>query len=439
MLKAAGKGKGPLKGKKSTKSQSDSEAISLPVGIQLKNLANKNLFETIRDEASKNRSESTDTEGVTEGQGQGTSGVRSTGHKSPNIRNESDETPRKDSDQSLDKFTRCFEILTNTISAGFSGLKSDIAELATDHDDYIDEGDSDQSQGSESESDYESLPRHATNSPTVTVNDILAKVKNVSGSINSTSTKEGENESGANLLKVLTKQITAQDLTTDPINNDLAKLVNELMFKEKADKKLAEQVKESAEKIKRPENCDSLVCTRVDELIWSRLQVQTKSMDSRFQQSQLYLIKSVTVLVNLLDKLVSNKDIAKEEMVREMIKAVEMLSFSNYELNMRRRECLKADIDSVNYLSLFSSAVPINQHLFGGDLGKKLDEIEKTNKAVSKVMTGKQQKPRGQRNRRFNPYNKGYRRNNPFLGQGPRRGAYGFNRGKAARGKRKQE
>ena len=162
-------------------------------------------------------------------------------------------------------------------------------------------------------------------------------------------------------------------------------------------------------------------------------------MDSRFQQSQLYLIKSVTVLVNLLDKLVSNKDIAKEEMVREMIKAVEMLSFSNYELNMRRRECLKADIDSVNYLSLFSSAVPINQHLFGGDLGQKLDEIEKTNKAVSKVMTGKQQKPRGQRNRRFNPYNKGYRRNNPFLGQGPRRGAYGFNRGKAARGKRKQE
>ena len=122
-----------MKGKKSTKSQSDSEAMSLPVGIQLKNLANKNLFETIRDEASKNRSESTDTEGVTEGQG--TSGVRSTGHKLPNIRNESDETPRKDSDQSLDKFTRCFEILTNTISAGFSGLKSDIAELATDHDD----------------------------------------------------------------------------------------------------------------------------------------------------------------------------------------------------------------------------------------------------------------------------------------------------------------
>ena len=95
---------------------------------------------------SKNRSESTDTEGVTEGQG--ASGVRSTGHKSPNIRSESEETPRRDSDQSLDKFTRCFEILTNTISAGFSGLKSDIAELATDHDDYIDEGDSDQSQGS---------------------------------------------------------------------------------------------------------------------------------------------------------------------------------------------------------------------------------------------------------------------------------------------------
>ncbi|KAK3108370.1 hypothetical protein FSP39_006531 [Pinctada imbricata] len=90
-------------------------------------------------------------------------------------------------------------------------------------------------------------------------------------------------QSASNLLKVLTEQVTAQDLTTDPINKDLAKLVNELMFKEKTDKKLSEQVKTSAEKIKRPENCDGLVCTKVDELIWSRLQSTTESMDSRFK------------------------------------------------------------------------------------------------------------------------------------------------------------
>lgn len=38
-------------------------------------------------------------------------------------------------------------------------------------------------------------------------------------------------------------------------------------------------------------------------------------------------MKSVTVLVNILDKIVSNKDVEKEELVREPIKTVEILSF----------------------------------------------------------------------------------------------------------------
>ncbi|KAK3108634.1 hypothetical protein FSP39_012171 [Pinctada imbricata] len=122
------------------------------------------------------------------------------------------------------------------------------------------------------------------------------------------------------------------------------------------------------------------------------------------------------------------------------MKAVEMLSLSNYEINMKRRECLKKDIDSVNYLSLFSSAVPINQYLFGGDLGKKLDEIEKTNKAVNKVMSqsGKTGKTKSHKFRRYNPYKQGPRRNNPFLGQGPRKGAYSYTR-KGPKGKKKQD
>ena len=50
-----------------------------------------------------------------------------------------------------------------------------------------------------------------------------------------------------------------QDLATYPINNDLAKLVNELLFKGKGWQKLVEQVKDSGEKIRRYENLDSLV------------------------------------------------------------------------------------------------------------------------------------------------------------------------------------
>ncbi|KAK3094134.1 hypothetical protein FSP39_024536 [Pinctada imbricata] len=416
------------------RSQSDSETISLPVQISLANMTNDNVFDRIR--------KATITSNVSSAnkRNPGPEPSCSTSGGSPNRRHGSDASCR-DSGQSFDKFAKCFEVLTSTTTAGFSSLRSDIAELATGNG-QSDADDSESYESSDmSDNDYETHKQGDSNdrsTPKLSVNDLIEKSK-MSGSVaeKSQSTK---NESASNLLKVLTEQVTAQDLTTDPINKDLAKLVNELMFKEKTDKKLSEQVKTSAEKIKRPENCDGLVCTKVDELIWNRLQSTTKSMDSRFQHGQLFLVKSVTLIVNVLDKLVSDKEVGKEDLVRELMKAVEMLSFSNYEINMRRRECLKSDIDSVNYLSLFSSAVPINQYLFGGDLGKKLDEIEKTNKAVNKVMSqsGKTGKTKSQKFRRYNPYKQGPRRNNPFLGQGPRKGAYSYTR-KGPKGKKKQD
>lgn len=88
-------------------------------------------------------------------------------------------------------------------------------------------------------------------------------------------------------MKVASEQVTLQNVTTELIHKDLAKLVNDLMFKVIIDKKLAEQVKDSAEKIKLPENCESLLCTKVDKLIWNRLQVPIKSLDSKLQYGKL--------------------------------------------------------------------------------------------------------------------------------------------------------
>jgi hypothetical protein len=361
------------------------------------------------------------------------------------ISEETENSPvvNRNSQQNFDGFARCIEMLSNTITAGFEGLKSDMAELVGEKSDQYNDYESD-----EFFSDGDDSNEKDSVSNTMTVDDLLSKTK-LSGSISGKpDSGKNENESGSQsrFMKVAAEQVTLQDVTTDPIHKDLAKLVNDLMFKVKVDKKLAEQVRESAERIKRPENCESLVCTKVDELIWNRLQVSTKSLDSRFQHGQLFLVKSITVLVNILDKIVSNKEVEKEELVRELIKAVEMLSYSNYELNMRRRECLKSDIDCVNYLSLFSSGVPANQFLFGGELGKRLDEIEKTNKAVSKVMTNKNTRRgnfQGARGQRFHPYsrpsgsqNYSRGRNGHFLGQTSRRGNY--NR-KFTKGRKKQE
>ena len=87
------------------------------------------------------------------------------------------------------------------------------------------------------------------------------------------------------------------------------------------------------------------------------------------------------------------------------MKSIEFFSHSNYELNVRRGECLKKDIDSETYLGLFSQSVPINEYFFAGELQKRLDEIEKSNKDVNKVVPGKFKRGFGRGRRfRYQPY-----------------------------------
>ena len=79
-----------------------------------------------------------------------------------------------------------------------------------------------------------------------------------------------------------------------------------------------------------------------------------------------------------------------DSLINDGIEAMETMSFVSYEVNARRRECIKPDLNK-DYMSLFSPSVPINQFPFGDDTSKRLDAIEKTNKVVRKAMA--QQSP----------------------------------------------
>ena len=73
-----------------------------------------------------------------------------------------------------------------------------------------------------------------------------------------------------------------------------------------------------------------------------------------------------------------------DTLINDGMEAIETMSFASYEVNARRRECIKPDLNE-NYMSLLSSSVPINQFLFGGDTSTRLEKIEKTNKVVRKA------------------------------------------------------
>ena len=157
-------------------------------------------------------------------------------------------------------------------------------------------------------------------------------------------------------------------------------MINQLMFKkEKPDE---EKLKEKLSHIMQPGNCDSLVTTKVDELIWQRLRPQTRSLDSRAQVAQTCIVKSVTILSKMLDIALNLKyklpDLTKsphsnqEDLQTELdslinnindgMEAIETMSFASYEVNARRRECIKPDLNLLNEdcISLFSPSVPIN-------------------------------------------------------------------------------
>lgn len=239
-------------------------------------------------------------------------------------------------------------------------------------------------------------------------------------------TSSSEVASKQTVLNSIAEKMQMQEKVDPGINEQLAKMINQLMFKkEKPDE---EKLKEKLSHLIRPANCDSLVTTKVDELIWQRLRPQTRSFDSRAQVAQSCIVKSVTILSKMLDKALNLKDklpdLTKspdsnlddlqtelDTLINDGMEAIETMSFASYEVNARRRECIKPDLNE-DYMSLFSPSVPINQFLFGGDTSKRLEEIEKTNKVVRKAMVQQSPYPRQHH------YKSGG--SNKFRGRGPR-------------------
>ena len=413
MLKKAAAEKSK-KGKSSTASLSDSETsrsnVSLPVSLPLTLVRNQSQTES-------------DVDNIFDKFIRGTRSERSS---TPNERHE--ENPSSDNQNmgnKIDKLADTITLMSSSISAGFDNMAASLHnyfELEDDCDDYYDDDDL----YDERESASAIQPATSTPVEKITVDDLLKPKKKDenSGSEKVQNPKQSETESGKkSLLEILDEQITPKEATDSAINEKLATMVNSLMFKSDVDKKVKENAKEMCEEVKRPQNCNSLSTTKVDELIWSRLQPTSRSLDIKFQEIQNYLVKGVTIMVKLTNDLIMDKNVSTEKMVKESMKAVELITFANYELNVRRRECLKGDIDNEKYLGLFSQSVPMNEFLFGGEINKRLEDIEKANKVVDRVIRSKNfsHTPRGRRFPRYHPYSYSNRRrgraSGHFLGQ----------------------
>ncbi|XP_071797702.1 uncharacterized protein [Asterias amurensis] len=186
------------------------------------------------------------------------------------------------------------------------------------------------------------------------------------------------------------EQLYAEDApTADAVNDKLAKVVDKMVRHKLPEDKTVEKLKT----IQRPTNVKNLECTRVNPEIWSSLKPKTRSQDIKFQKVQQALLKGIIPVVGVINSLMSrpaatdpptqvNPDFKVE--ITKLLDAVAIIGHANQELNVRRRDLIKPDLNK-QFSGLCSPHVPVTGFLFGDDLPQQCKDIQQTNKIGNKV------------------------------------------------------
>ena len=188
------------------------------------------------------------------------------------------------------------------------------------------------------------------------------------------------------VLNEMSQELDCDELCGPPMLDKLATVVNKMLRTKLSEDKL----KEKQGLYTRPQNCETLVTTRVNAEIWSKLQSHTRSVDIRLQKVQALLLKGIVPILRIANTQLNSDGGANaeshKEMTRQALDAISLLSQANQELNQRRRELIKPDLNE-KYQQICAEHVPCTDLLFGDDLHKTLQEITATNR-VSQQFSG---------------------------------------------------
>lgn len=192
------------------------------------------------------------------------------------------------------------------------------------------------------------------------------------------------------------------------VHPDLAKLVNSSFRNGLSDEQLDEIVKE----VHRPQNCDSLVKTRVNQGIWRLLKPYTQAEDSRLTNIQGILMKASVEVVKLVEQLGA----IESEHLELGTTAIALLGQVNKMINSRRKDLHKFDLDH-KYHYLASASLPYTDLLYGNDVdvNNNVREINNMNRIGKNSRGGGPVRGRGRGRRGFNPY---FSRGRGFRGRG---------------------
>ena len=189
-------------------------------------------------------------------------------------------------------------------------------------------------------------------------------------------------------LEKMKTEASSEEPKGPKINSLLAENVTNFMRNKSDEAKLAKVM----DLFNPPENCEGLDTIRVNDSIWRRISHDARTQDLKMQRVHNSLIKGVTAVVQMIDKLLHDWDsdthVLPEESFGSIMdtatNAMKVLGNTNFELAMRCREFLRSAI-SPDYAYLCSANSPFSSKLFGEDVLKTIKELSDVNKVTNQV------------------------------------------------------
>ena len=217
-------------------------------------------------------------------------------------------------------------------------------------------------------------------------------------------------------FKALALEFSTVEKTSAALQTDLAELVNGLIN----DKVPKEKLDQLQDKYLRPENCPWLMPPKVNKQIWQQLRQETRNSDSAFQKAQGFLMSGIYALLQLCNE---SKDTPRDTLIHTVV----LLMSANREINLKRRDLLRPDLNK-QFGALCNPSTSLSTFLFGDDLNKEVEDLTKANRLSVKVnqkqrftpyqipstsTSSRSQSHHGQQNTRVRSF-----RPRPFLGAG---------------------
>ena len=196
--------------------------------------------------------------------------------------------------------------------------------------------------------------------------------------------------------------------TDDDVGPDIAKQLAEIMTNLLGKKLSDEKVKTRIDENPPPRNVPLLHPPRVNECVWELLKAGPRSSDIRMRKIQVRLTRGLVALARLADMMLQHKqkgtslDLA--EALNKALQSFALISNANYEISLRRRETLRGQLNP-KFNRLCYPSTPVTENLFGDDITKRVEDINKVQRLGADL--GQGQGFRGRYNR-GRGYGRGY-------------------------------